>query len=64
LKRAIVVYSEEEAAALNLDIDHDIVVLMVATRAFAILTGHSKGSRAAKSLSALKLLGKGGYSKS
>lgn len=64
-KKAIVVYSEEEAAALKLEIDHDDSHAYGGEESFALLLhgGQKKGSQAAKSLSALKLLGKGGYSK-
>jgi hypothetical protein len=64
-KQAIVVYSEEEAAALKLEIDHDDSHAYGGNANFALLLHgqQQKGSQAAKSLSALKLLGKGGYSK-
>jgi hypothetical protein len=64
-KRAIVVYSEEEAAALNLELDHDDSHAYDGEESFALLLHgqQQKGSQAAKSLSALKLLGKGSYSK-
>lgn len=64
-KRAIVVYSQEEAAALNLAIDHDDSHAYGGNESFALLLHgtQQKGTQAAKSLSALKLLGQGGYSK-
>ena len=64
-KRATVVYSEEQAAALGLDIDHDDSHAYDGNESFALLLHgtQAKGTVAAKALSALKLQGKGGYSR-
>lgn len=64
-KRAKVVYSEEQAAALGLDIDHDDSHAYNGNESFALLLHgtQAKGTPAAKALSALKLQGKGGYSR-
>lgn len=64
-KRAKVVFSEEQAQALGLAIDHDDSHAYNGTESFALLIHgtQAKGSEAAKSLSALKAQGKGGYSR-
>jgi hypothetical protein len=63
-KRATVVYSEEQAAALGLEIDHDDSHAYDGQESFALLLHgtQAKGTVAAKALSALKLQGIGGYS--
>ena len=65
LKRAQVVYSPEQAAALGLEIDHDDSHAHSGSESFALLLHgtQQKGSTAAKALSALKAQGIGGYSK-
>ena len=65
MKRATVVYSEEQAAALGLEIDHDDSHAYDGQESFALLLHgmQQKGTPAAKALSALKLQGIGGYSK-
>ena len=62
-KRATVVYSEEQAAALGLAIDHDDTHAYEGSESFALLLHgtQQKGSMAAKSLSALRAQGIGGY---
>jgi hypothetical protein len=64
-KRAKVVFSEEQAAALGLELDHDDSHAYEGGASFALLLHgtQAKGTPAAKALSALKLEGKGGYSK-
>jgi Gene product 88 len=64
-KRATVVYSEEQAAALGLAIDHDDSHAYDGSKSFALLLHgqQQKGTVAAKALSALRAEGKGGYSK-
>jgi Gene product 88 len=64
-KRATVVYSEEQAAALNLQIDHDDSHAYAGKESFALLLHgtQAKGTVAAKALSALRAEGKGGYSR-
>lgn len=63
-KRALVVFSEEQAAALNLTVDHDDSHAYEGTESFALLLhGTQKaGSPAAKALSALRASGFKGYS--
>lgn len=65
LKRARVVFSEEQAQALGLDIDHDDSHAYDGNESFALLLHgtQAKGTVAAKALSALKHQGIGGYSK-
>ena len=64
-KRAQVVFSEEQAAALGLELDHDDSHAYGGRESFALLLHgtQKKGTVAAKSLSALKLQGKHGYSR-
>jgi Gene product 88 len=64
-KRARVVFTEEQAAALGLELDHDDSHAYNGEESFALLLHgtQAKGTPAAKALSALKLEGKGGYSK-
>lgn len=64
-KRATVVFSEEQAAALNLAIDHDDSHAMEGTESFALLLHgtQQKGTPAAKALSALRAEGWTGYGK-
>lgn len=64
LKTAKVVFSEEQAAALGLQIDHDDSHAYGGIESFALLLHgtQAKGSQAAKSLSALRAQGIGGYS--
>lgn len=63
LKSAKVVFSEEEAAKLNLDIDHDDTHAFMQDKSFALLLHgvQPKGSDAAAALK--KLAGKGSYKK-
>lgn len=65
LRYAKVVYSEQEAANLGLQIDHDDTLAMTPAGNFALLIHgvQPAKSEAAKAVSALKKLGKGGYSK-
>lgn len=62
-KRATVVFSAEQAAALNLEVDHDDRHAYEGTESFALLLhGTQKaGSAAAKALSALRVQGWTGY---
>lgn len=64
LRSARVVYSEAEAKALGLEIDHDDSLAMKHGDSFALLLhgAQPKGSVASKALSELKKVGKGGYS--
>ncbi|PYX53893.1 MAG: hypothetical protein DMG76_23620 [Acidobacteria bacterium] len=64
-KRAKVVYSQAEAAALDLEIDHDDRHAYEQADNFALLLhgGQAKGSVAAKALSALRAAGHQGYSR-
>ena len=64
-KRAKVVFTEEQAAALGLAIDHDDSHAYEGQESFALLLHgtQAKGTEAAKALSALRAEGKGGYSK-
>jgi hypothetical protein len=64
-KRAKVVFSEDEASALGLQIDHDDSHAYDGNESFALLLHgtQAKGTIAAKALSALKHAGKGGYSR-
>jgi hypothetical protein len=63
-KRATVVYSEEQAEALGLAIDHDDSHAYNGEESFALLLHgtQAKGTVASKALSALRVQGKGGYS--
>lgn len=64
LKTAEVVFSEAEAAAKGLPIDHDDSYAMKPGESFALLVHGTqpKGSEAAQALVQLKKKGKGGYS--
>jgi len=64
LRYARVVFSEQEATDLGLAIDHDDTLAMGNGPSFALLLHgvQPKDSEAAKALSELKKLGKGGYS--
>ena len=61
-KEAVVVYSEEEAAAKGLEIDHDDSHAL-GKKSFALLLHGTqpKGSDASKALQVLRKAGKGGY---
>jgi hypothetical protein len=65
LRSARVVYSEAEAQLRNLEIDHDDSHAMGTGGSFALLLHGTqpKGSPAAKALLALKMQGKGGYTR-
>jgi hypothetical protein len=65
-KRAKVVFSEEQAAALGLAIDHDDSHAYDGNESFALLLHgtQAKGTVAAKALTALRHLNIGGYSRS
>lgn len=65
LRYAKVVFSEAEAQALSLEIDHDDSHAMKPGKSFALLLHgvQPKGSPAASALSKLRKTGKGGYSK-
>ena len=58
-----VVYSEEEAIDLNLEIDHDDSHCWQGDKSFAVLIHGTQppGSKSGKALSKLRKLGKGGY---
>ena len=62
-KEAVVVYSEEEAAAKGLEIDHDDSHAAFGAKSFALLLHGTqpKGSEASKALQVLRKAGKGGY---
>jgi Gene product 88 len=64
-KRAKVVFSQDEADALNLSVDHDDSHAYDGSESFALLLHgtQARGTPAAKSLSALRAQGLGGYSK-
>lgn len=64
-KTAKVVFSEEQAQALGLDIDHDDSHAYDGNESFALLLHgtQAKGTVAAKALSALRHLNIGGYSR-
>jgi hypothetical protein len=66
LPTARVVFSEQEAADLELPIDHDDSLAMKAGNNFALLLHgmQPKGSKAATARQKLLRLGKGGYSSS
>jgi hypothetical protein len=63
LRYAKVVYSEEEAKSLKLDIDHDDLLAMKHGPSFALLIhgAQPKGSEAGKAWSKLRKAGKSGY---
>jgi hypothetical protein len=65
-KRAKVVFSEDQAAALGLAIDHDDSHAYDGNESFALLLHgtQAKGTVAAKALTALRHLNVGGYSRS
>jgi hypothetical protein len=65
LKRALVVFSVDQAEKLGLEIDHDDSHAYGSERSFALLLHGTqpKGSVAAKALSVLKAQGHTGYSK-
>lgn len=65
LRESIVVFSEEEADRLHLEIDHDDTHAMKHGPDFALLLHgiQPKASEASKALSKLKKIGKGGYSR-
>lgn len=65
LRESIVVFSEEEADRLHLQIDHDDTHAMKHGEDFALLLHGTqpKASEASKALSKLKKQGKGGYSR-
>jgi len=65
LKYAEVVYSEEEAAAQQMEIDHDDYHAAFGTKSFALLIHGTqpKGSMASQALQELKRRGWNGYSK-
>jgi hypothetical protein len=65
LKNAKVVFSEEEAVELNLEIDHDDSHAYDKQDSFALLIHgtQKKGSSASVALSALRKKGVGGYSR-
>lgn len=65
LKTARVVFSEEEAAALAIEIDHDDTHAYEGKDDFALLLHGSqpKGSKASAHLQKLRAAGKGGYSR-
>jgi hypothetical protein len=64
LKEAVVVFSEEEAEKLGLEIDHDDTHAFESDESFALLLHGTqpKGSGAADALKVLKKKGKGSYS--
>jgi hypothetical protein len=64
LKSAIVVFTEQQAKDLNLEIDHDDTHAYQEDKSFALLLHgtQAKGSQASKALSTLRSQGKGGYS--
>ena len=63
-KEAVVVYSEAEAEAKGLEIDHDDSHAAFGAKSFALLLHGTqpKGSEASVAVSALRKIGKGGYS--
>lgn len=65
LKFAKVVFSVSEAKALKLEIDHDDSHAFTQNKSFALLLHgtQAQGSEASKALSALRVLGLGGYPK-
>ena len=65
LREAVVVYSEDEATKLNLEIDHDDTHAMHHGSSFALLLHGTqpKGSEASQALQKLHKLGFKGYSK-
>ena len=65
LKYAQVVFSEQDAKNLNLEIDHDDSHAILGTQPFALLIHGTQPAKtpAAQALSKLKKLGIGGYSK-
>lgn len=65
LRSAKVVFSEKEAKDANLKLDHNDSLAMKNGKDFALLLHGAQplGSEAAKAWSALKLIGKGGYSR-
>ncbi len=65
LKKALVVYSEEQANSMGLEIDHDDSHAYGDSGSFALLLHGTQaaGSDAAKALSSLKKMGITGYSK-
>jgi hypothetical protein len=65
LKCAEVVFSEEQAEAMGLAIDHDDTLAYTQDESFALLLHGAQpaGSEASKALQVLKKKGKGGYSK-